>query len=92
MYGDIYSEVVVVKVQPKYALICAEVLRDYCKQNFNYGNGERCQSCIFSYPGKRSCYLSMFIGVDGKEMQDIAQHNVDERFKDEIRRRIDNRQ
>ena len=73
----------------KYALICAEVLKDYCKENYTYKNG-RCPGCIFSYPGKRSCYLSMFIGVDGEDVQKIAQHNVDERVKSEIRRHSDN--
>lgn len=78
-------------ITPKFALVCAEVLRDYCKEQYSCKNG-RCPGCIFSYPGKKSCYLSMFVGVDGEEMQGMAKDKVEQRVKDlnEIRRRSDN--
>ena len=76
-------------ITPKFALVCAEVLRDYCKEQYSCEDG-RCPGCIFSYPGKKSCYLSMFVGVDGEEMQYVAKDKVEQRVKDEIRRRSDN--
>lgn len=78
-------------ITPKFALVCAEVLMDYCKEQYSCKNG-RCPGCIFSYPGKKSCYLSMFVGVDGEEMQGVAKDKVEQRVKNlnEIRRRSDN--
>jgi hypothetical protein len=84
VYGNLFMEVVVV-ITPRFALVCAEVLRDYCKENYSCDNG-RCPGCIFSYPGYRTCYLSMFVGVDGPEMQAMARQKVDEREQSEVRR------
>lgn len=75
-------------ITPKFALVCAEVLRDYCKEQYSCKNG-RCPGCIFAYPGNRSCYLSMFVGVDGEEMQEYAKQKVEHRFN-EIRRDSNN--
>lgn len=75
-------------ITPKFALVCAEVLRDYCKEQYSCKNG-RCPGCIFSYPGNRSCYLQMFVGVDGIEMQEVAKQKVEQRFN-EIRRDCNN--
>ena len=74
-------------ITPKFALVCAEVLRDYCKENYSTKDG-RCPQCIFSYPGNRSCYLKMFVGVDGEEMQAVAKEKVEQRVN-EIRRNSD---
>ena len=75
----VYIRIEMVVMSPKYALICAEVLRDYCKENYSPKDG-RCPNCIFSYPGRKSCYLQMFVGIDGTEMQEYAQKLVDERY------------
>lgn len=75
-------------ITPRFAQVCAEVLRDYCKENYSCKNG-RCPKCIFSYPGKRTCYLAMFVGVDGPEMQEMAKQKVDERVQSEVRRNSD---
>lgn len=65
----------------KFAIVCAEVLRDYCDEQYSCENG-RCPGCIFSYPGMKTCYLEMFVGVLGKEMQEVAKQKVEQRLRD----------
>ena len=74
-------------ITPRFAQVCAEILRDYCTENYSCKDG-RCPNCIFSYPGKKSCYLGMFIGLDGAEMQEVAKQKVSERVY-EVRRNSD---
>ena len=66
----------------KFAIVCAEVLQQYCEENYFADKEVHCPNCIFAYPGFRSCYLKMFVGIDGKEMQDMAKKKVEERLRE----------
>ena len=79
----------------KFAIICAEILREYCEQNFRHskfedGKETHCPSCIFSRKEKPPhaihasvCHLETSIaGRYGKEHQQQITGEVEKRLKE----------
>ena len=54
------------------ALACADVLALYCSEHWNEETCE-CEECIFQKGYKaNSCQMEYFLGMGGKEMQEIV--------------------
>lgn len=74
----------------KFAVICAEVLRDYCNENFLAEGETACPNCVFSRKTRPPnaihssvCYLEAFItGRYGKEHQEHVTNEVENRLKE----------
>lgn len=74
----------------KFALACAEVLRNYCEENFLICKENVCTNCVFSRKTRPAnaihssvCYLEAFItGRYGKEHQKEITEKVENRLKE----------
>lgn len=74
----------------KFAIICAEILREYCDQNFCVDDKGFCQNCIFGRKKRPSgmvlaspCHLEAFItGRYGKLHQKDITEQVENRLKE----------
>lgn len=74
----------------KFALVCAEVLRDYCEENFLISKENVCTNCVFSRKVRTPnaihssvCNLEAFItGRYGKEHQKEITEQVENRLKE----------
>lgn len=74
----------------RFAVVCAEVLRDYCNQNFLALKENSCPNCVFSRKTRpphaihsSMCYLEAFItGRYGKEHQEQITNEVENRLKE----------
>ena len=74
----------------KFAIVCAEVLRQYCEENFQVNEATICPKCIFSRKdrpklaaGSSICNLESFItGRYGEELQNNTTDKVELRLKE----------
>ena len=74
----------------KFAIVCAEVLREYCDEHFLAKTENSCPNCIFSRKEKpphaihsSMCYMETFItGRYGKEHQEMITEEVENRLKE----------